>query len=46
MHHKAKLNIGLIDSIDSNDQLCMVLVGEGGTGKSRIITALDALCLA
>ena len=46
MHNKAKLNIGLIDSIDSNDQLCMVLVGEGGTGKSRVITAVDALCLA
>ena len=41
-----KIDINKLDSIDSNDQICMVLAGEGGTGKSRVITAVHALCLA
>jgi len=41
-----KVDFYQIDSLDSKDQICMVLVGEGGTGKSRVINAVDALCLA
>ena len=41
-----KIDINKIDLVDSTDQICMVLAGEGGTGKSRVITAVHALCLA
>jgi len=41
-----KVDILKIDSLDYNDQICMVLAGEGGTGKSRVINAVDALCLS
>ena len=43
---RQRIDVNKIDSIDSEDQICMVLVGEGGTGKSRVINAVDALCLA
>ena len=41
-----KINLQQIDSVELSNQLCMVLVGEGGTGKSRVINAVDALCLS
>lgn len=41
-----KIDIGKIDSEDLSNQICMVLVGEGGTGKSRVINAIDALFLS
>ena len=43
---KQRIDVKKIDSLESDDQLCMVLVGEGGTGKSRVINAIDALCLS
>jgi DNA repair ATPase RecN len=42
----SRLILENLNLINSNSQLCMVLVGEGGTGKSRIINAIDALCLS
>jgi len=41
-----KVDFSKIDSLDSFNQICMVIVGEGGTGKSRVINAVDALCLS
>jgi len=41
-----KVDILKLDLLDYNDQICMVLAGEGGTGKSRVINAVDALCLS